>query len=252
MDMSTASTLYPRGELDSPPLATPLSGPRVISSRNSIKRGGDVTHNTFTPTTEQRRKHESYALSGSVFLIANGQTIKLPAASDSPADPLGWGRWRKAGAFFAISWFSIVALAVAQAAGIFLRVISRDFKADVSAIELLMIKTEANILEDFEPWQMDTLVTTPTLFMAFGSFLWIPLSIGMGRRPMFLLASVSTLVAILCAGYAQTFHELLACTCFIGLGEGFALTCVRYDRPYHKQCANNLTGGPDCHRHDFH
>jgi hypothetical protein len=82
---------------------------------------------------EQRRKHESYTLAGSVFLITgNGKTLKLPAPSDSPADPLGWSKWKRAGAALAVAWFSIVALAVAQAAGIFLRVISHEFKLDVS------------------------------------------------------------------------------------------------------------------------
>jgi MFS family permease len=74
---------------------------------------------------------------------------------------------------------------------------------------------------------MDTLVTTPTIFMGIGAFIWIPLTIGMGRRPVFLLASFLTLLATLGAGYAQTFPQLLACICFLGLGEGFALTAVR-------------------------
>jgi hypothetical protein len=140
MDTSTTSQLYPRGELISPPLATPLSGPKLVSFDASLERGDDISsfvQGQFPSAAAQRRKHESYTLSGSVFLIsANGHTIKLPTPSDSPADPLGWGRWKRAGAFLAVSWFSVVALAVAQAAGIFLRVISRDFGVDVGLVQL--------------------------------------------------------------------------------------------------------------------
>jgi hypothetical protein len=139
MDTSTAPPLYPKGELISPPLATPLSGPKIMSSASSLERGDEISsidQDQFPSTAAQRRKHESYTLSGSVFLIAgNGQTLKLPAPSDSPADPLGWGQWKRAGAFLAVSCFSIVALAVAQAAGIFLRVISRDFGTDVGVLQ---------------------------------------------------------------------------------------------------------------------
>jgi MFS family permease len=82
-------------------------------------------------------------------------------------------------------------------------------------------------MKDILPWQMDTVITIPTLFMAIGAFIWVPLTIGMGRRPVFLLASLTTLLATLGAGYAQNFSQLLACICFMGLGEGFALTAVR-------------------------
>jgi MFS family permease len=74
---------------------------------------------------------------------------------------------------------------------------------------------------------MDTVITMPTLFMAIGAFIWVPLTIGMGRRPVFLLASLTTLLATIGVGYSQSFAELLACVCFVGLGEGFALTAVR-------------------------
>jgi hypothetical protein len=136
---STTLKLYPEGELMPAPLATPLSGPKVISTTPDIERCDDwrcsSTSSQHPSTTAQRRKHESYTLSGSVFLITgNGKTLNLPTPSDIPADPLGWRKWKKAGAFLAVAWFSSVALAVAQAAGIFMRVISHEFKIDVSSV----------------------------------------------------------------------------------------------------------------------
>jgi len=134
--METPRRLYPEGELAPAPLAVPLVGPKVVQSSTSthgLERFDSDISSEYPSTAAQRRKHESYTLTGSVFLITgNGQTLKLPAPSDSPADPLGWGVWKRAGAFLAVAWFSTVALAVAQAAGIFMQVISRDFGLDVS------------------------------------------------------------------------------------------------------------------------
>lgn len=86
--------------------------------------------------------------------------------------------------------------------------------------------------KDVPPWQLEWLVTAPVLFMGLGGFLWVPLTIGMGRRPVFLISSIMLFAATLGAGYSQTFPQLLACVCFLGLGGGFAITAVRSLRSY--------------------
>ncbi|KAF1920270.1 major facilitator superfamily domain-containing protein [Ampelomyces quisqualis] len=214
MDDLSIRRMYPEDKLTQSQLATPLSGPRVATSSTNVKNhGDDLSPNLsgrFSPTAAQRRKHESYTLTGSVFLIAsNGETLKLPAPSSSPADPLSWGRWKRAGVFLTVTLFSIVSLVVAQTVGLFLRVISRDLGID-----------------NIAPWHMEALVTAPTLFMAIGAVVWIPLTIGIGRRPVFLLASITIFLATLGASYAQNFQQLLACVSFLGLGEGFALSAA--------------------------
>jgi MFS family permease len=62
--------------------------------------------------------------------------------------------------------------------------------------------------------------------MGFGALLWVPLSLGMGRRPVFLIAALMMLLAIIGAGYVKNFHQLLTCLCFLGMGEGLSLTMV--------------------------
>jgi hypothetical protein len=140
IDGQSTRRLYPEGELMPAPQAVPLSGPKLVTSDDDIEReSGVVSPSIYEHTlpSSTKRKHESYTLSGSVFLItAKGQTLKLPAPSDSPADPLGWGRWKRVGAFLAVFWYSTVALTVAQAASLFLRVISTDFGLDVSVIHV--------------------------------------------------------------------------------------------------------------------
>jgi len=136
--MMANPSFYPRGELEPDPIATPLSGPRLLSPTDEIEFCGETGRCSSTSpvhpcATDQRRKHESYTLAGSVFLITNnGKTLNLPTPSESPADPLGWSKWKRAGAALAVAWFSIVALAVAQAAAVFFSVISYEFKIDVS------------------------------------------------------------------------------------------------------------------------
>lgn len=52
---------------------------------------------------------------GSVFLVdSNGSILKLPIPSDDPNDPLRWGRWKRAGAFFCITFFRILGFSMVQ------------------------------------------------------------------------------------------------------------------------------------------
>ncbi|KAF2827697.1 MFS general substrate transporter [Ophiobolus disseminans] len=201
--------LYPEGELARAPRAEPLRKPSIVSS--IIDAHDDMSfssNNRCSSAAALRQKRESYNLSGSVFLIAaSGATLKLPIPSNSPADPLGWGRWKRVGAFLAVYWYSIVSLTAAQAASMMFAGISLEF-------------------ETISRWQIKKVVTVPTLLMGVGAFVWVPLTIGVGRRPAFLLSSLVTVIATLCAGFAKTFEQLLACVCFLGLGEGFALTAA--------------------------
>lgn len=56
--------------------------------------------------------------------------------------------------------------------------------------------------------------------MGIGAFLWIPLSLAIGRRPVLLLASLVVLVSTICAGVERNFYLLLVALCFQGLGAG--------------------------------
>lgn len=76
------------------------------------------------------------------------------------------------------------------------------------------------------PWSPETLTTAPSLFMGVGALLWVPLSLALGRRPVFLLTALIDLLAILGAGCSRTFCQLLGCVCLLGLCEGFALSLV--------------------------
>ncbi|KAF2851425.1 MFS general substrate transporter [Plenodomus tracheiphilus IPT5] len=204
---------YPLVELAPPPRAHPLVEPRIVSpppaageDNISIHKAPSFLPNPGAPSV--RTKRESYDLSGSTYLITNtGKTLKLPVPSDSKADPLNWSQWKTAGAIFAVALYSVVCLTAAQAASVILAGIQADFED-----------------ENIAPWLLKALVTGPSLFMGVGCFFWVPLSIGMGRRPTLMIATIVVIIAMIWASEARSFSSLVVATCFIGMGEGLGLS----------------------------
>lgn len=135
--MASLSNLYPEGELATPPLAQPLRKPSLVPSvedrdNDCVPFFGSTSSLSHRSAEETRRKRESYNLSGSTFLVtSSGKTLKLPVPSDSPADPLNWGRWKTIGAIVAVSCYSIVSLTVAQAASLLFHGILLEFDGQV-------------------------------------------------------------------------------------------------------------------------
>ncbi|PVH94178.1 hypothetical protein DM02DRAFT_602933, partial [Periconia macrospinosa] len=122
--------------------------------------------------TNATSKHESFLLSGSVFLVTNcGKTLSLPIPSDSKLDPLNWSRWRTGGAMLAIGWFSVASLTTVQAASVMLGGIRDEFRQMVSFPFGMPVYGWL-----LDPWSLESLVTAPTLFMGIGAFLWVPLT----------------------------------------------------------------------------
>lgn len=62
--------------------------------------------------------------------------------------------------------------------------------------------------------------------MGIGAFIWIPMSVWLGRRPVFVGASVLMLSATLLAAFATDYLILLAAICLLGLAQGFSLSAV--------------------------
>ncbi|KAF2448542.1 MFS general substrate transporter [Karstenula rhodostoma CBS 690.94] len=192
----------------------PLRKPRPVgSSEDVVEQEASSPEPLFDAESDKsfnttKRKHESYDLSGSVFLISReGKTLDLPIPSNSQHDPLNWSSWKIGAAMVAVGWYSATALTAVQAVSLMMDGIVPDYTEEMTA-----------------PWSPATLTTAPTLFMGLGCFIWVPLSLALGRRPVFLLAALIDFLAILGAGYSQTFYQLLGCVCLLGLSEGFGLS----------------------------
>ncbi|KAK2006098.1 major facilitator superfamily transporter [Colletotrichum eremochloae] len=147
-------------------------------------------------------------LSGSIYLItANGQTLKLPMPSNSPYDPLGWSLPKRILAMAVLILYSIVAIMETQAASLMYPSLTAEFNG----------KTDR--------FPINILVSTPsTLSFGLGAFLWIPLSVAIGRRPVFLLASCFLILANILASKASGFNQLLRALTLQGFSAGIALS----------------------------
>jgi predicted MFS family arabinose efflux permease len=62
--------------------------------------------------------------------------------------------------------------------------------------------------------------------MGLGAFLWVPLTLAIGRRPVFLLCTALLTIGTIWAGIASSFYSLLVATCVQGLAEGFSTSAV--------------------------
>jgi len=66
----------------------------------------------------------------------------------------------------------------------------------------------------------------PSLFMGLGSFIWIPLSLAVGRRTVFLLANLLMLASTIWAGFSGGFYQLLIAVSLQGISEGISISAV--------------------------
>lgn len=75
-------------------------------------------------------------------------------------------------------------------------------------------------VEPFPLSKVALLATIPTLGNGLASYFLVPLSIGIGRRPVLLFSAVCAWAGGLAAGFSTTFEQHLAARAFQGLGVG--------------------------------
>ncbi|KAJ4408192.1 hypothetical protein N0V82_009766 [Gnomoniopsis sp. IMI 355080] len=135
---------------------------------------------------------------GSVFLVdSKGSFLKLPIPSNMPEDPLRWGYWKKTGAIACLLFYSMLSISSCQLPEINFQLLLRDPT-------------------------MQQLVVFPPLFIGLGSFIWAPLSIAIGRRPVLLFGTALQAVGCIIAATAKDFNALLAAVCVKGLASATA------------------------------
>jgi MFS family permease len=77
-----------------------------------------------------------------------------------------------------------------------------------------------------EPFHLSDLEPAINLFMGFGAFLWIPLSLAIGRRPVLILSTLVLFSGTMWATFAGSFYQFLAAICLIGLAGGASTSLV--------------------------
>jgi hypothetical protein len=124
------------------PLPLPLHKPhpivrRLASDIEEAQPSTPTDHPAYSAEPEEaaekaRSKHESFNLSGSIFLVTgDGKTLSLPIPSDSKLDPLNFSTWRTIGAMLALGWYSCVTLTAVQAPSVMLNGIVGEFGDEV-------------------------------------------------------------------------------------------------------------------------
>ncbi|KAJ0162584.1 putative MFS-type transporter [Colletotrichum tanaceti] len=146
---------------------------------------------------------------GSIYLItSDGTTLKLPMPSTSPYDPLTWSLTKRLLAMAVLVLYSIVSMVETQAASLMYRSLAAEFNGN-----------------QVDRFPLNILVSTPsTIFLGLGAFLWIPLSVAIGRRPVFLLASCLLTISTALAANASGFYQLLAALSLQGFSTGLSLS----------------------------
>lgn len=81
-----------------------------------------------------------------------------------------------------------------------------------------------------KPFGPGSMVSATSLFQGFGSFLWAPLSLAVGRRPAFVLATFVLTASTLWAALSNDFYQYLAALCLGAVAQGFALSAVSQPR----------------------
>ncbi|KAI9708015.1 MAG: hypothetical protein M1820_004219 [Bogoriella megaspora] len=152
----------------------------------------------------------SSARSGTVFLItSDGKIISLPVPSNSRHDPLNWRPRKRIIALLAVAVYSWVGLLLPQGAGLATTGLQAEFGGHIS-----------------KPFGIDTLISAPTFFMGIGTFIWIPMTLWLGRRPVFVTSALIMLFAAILAAFATNYYILLLAVSLIGLTEGFSLSAA--------------------------
>ncbi|PVH79004.1 major facilitator superfamily transporter [Cadophora sp. DSE1049] len=163
--------------------------------------GRSVSASNHPDQVPLRPRYESCDFSGSVFIISSeGKILNLPIPTKSAQDPLNWSKWKQARAFLALYVFAISADVLTQGSSYLVDQFRSEFSLPVP----------------------ESIVSAPKLFMGLGALIWIPLSLAVGRRPVFLLCTVILFLSSALAGFASNFGQLLVAACFIGLAQGLS------------------------------
>ncbi|KAI7084341.1 MFS general substrate transporter [Hortaea werneckii] len=141
---------------------------------------------------------------GDVTLLdAAGHVRRVPTPSSDPNDPLNMHKWRKLGVIVTCCWFSIFSLVLVGGAG-----------------PILPVWMKLYAPRGIGSQEVVNLTTYPSLVMAFGSFLILPLSIVFGRRPVLLGCCLLVTGSTIGAAKSTTYQAHMACRILQGVATG--------------------------------
>ncbi|KAJ2901908.1 hypothetical protein MKZ38_001260 [Zalerion maritima] len=188
-------------------------------SRTGLTGGGDKRKTVVFGTTQ---------------LFEDGKMRYIPTPSQDPKDPLNLPTWRKWVAVASLCFFGALALSAEVIIGALVPVFVLEYagidpkilaQVDISALNPPggVNLNPLELLASFggPPIEKVALLSSiPLLVNGIASYFLVPVSIGIGRRPVLLFAGACAWAGGLWAGFSQDLNTHIIARCFQGLGAG--------------------------------
>ncbi|KAH8179180.1 major facilitator superfamily protein [Sarocladium implicatum] len=140
---------------------------KYISRASEAEHDEDISRMEKQPAAELRRD-------GEVQLFQGDDVVLIPTPSTDPKDPLNYPQWKKRAILILVSAYSTTAVLLSSGMGAILSKVKLSYPG--------------------EEQRANDLMTHPALFMGVGNLFSVPLSMVIGRRPVFLFSIILLVV----------------------------------------------------------
>ncbi|KAL6241046.1 hypothetical protein RBB50_011949 [Rhinocladiella similis] len=157
-----------------------------------------------------RALHELDATHGSVQLIEEGGSVHqhpnnphlvlIPQPSEDPNDPLRWPRWKKMMPLVLVNFFAFMVSYVITGLSTGFVLLREEFNQSTASIT--------------------NLLSFCILTLGLANFIWVPLALYFGKRPVFVVASLIYFVSCIWSSVAKTYGSLLGSRILLAFAGG--------------------------------
>ncbi|ORY70914.1 major facilitator superfamily domain-containing protein [Pseudomassariella vexata] len=171
---------------------------------------------------------------GTTQLFSSGGVLRcVPMPTPNPKDPMNLPEWRKWAAIATLSFFGALALSAEAIVGALVPIFVLEYAGidpkilgsiDISSLNLGSAKMDPikllSTLGGPPISKVELISTLPILVNGVASYILVPLSIGIGRRPVLLFSGILAWTGGLWAGMSTSLNSHLAARVFQGFGVG--------------------------------
>ncbi|UQC79425.1 major facilitator superfamily transporter [Colletotrichum lupini] len=203
------------------PMQTLQEGGRGLERIDSI--------DTITAEKQEAAVHEEEVLGSTEIYDKDGNIRLVPTPTPDPKDPLNLPEWRKWLAVASLCFFGSVSLAAEIAVAGLLPVFILEYSGVDPAPTLKHADLKGNpnplaiVPSGVTPVSLTSvslLATIPMLSNGVATYLLVPLTAAIGRRPVLILTSAFSWGGGFWAGYSKSLTSHIAARVFHGLGSG--------------------------------
>ncbi|KAG9250806.1 major facilitator superfamily transporter [Emericellopsis atlantica] len=138
---------------------------------------------------------------GTINLFHDGSMVLVPTPSADPKDPLNLPIWHKSLIIFLVGAYSAIGVLGTSGLGAVMPSVFQAYPND-------------------DPARVTDLVTYPTLFMGIGNLVSMPLTLTIGRRPVFLFSLILLVVTGIWCAFSTSLSSHIAGRNFFSMAAG--------------------------------